>query len=210
VFQGKAVGLLFYPRIIERRVDILTHVPQSGGIMKKVDVTVGFVVMAKVLLAGKARGVMWRFSVLTIALLVLGGCATGADAALVPHSKDRLSPRSNLEAAPGSGEAEVLFYSKQPEKGSLWYAVYLNGQLVAQVGPDMTEKVIIKNGANKFEVCQTVFYGNRKSAEWIYKGGRNVITCESSSNSITVEIDGGNPYVPALAIVKTASLSRAP
>jgi hypothetical protein len=187
-------------------MDILSHASQSGGVMKEVHASVGFAVMAKILLVGKARSVMWSLGV----MLVLGGCATGATRAIVPYSKDRLSPRSNLEAVPGPGESEILFYSKQPEKGSLWYAVYLNGQLVAQVGPDITEKIIIKNGANKFEVCQTLFYGNKKSAEWIDRGGRNAIICESNSNSITVEIDAGNPYVPKLTIVKTKSLSGTP
>jgi hypothetical protein len=174
--------------------------------MKEVHASVRFAVMAKVLLAGKARSVIWSLGV----MLVLAGCATDTDGIIVPYSKDRQRPQSNLEAVPRPGESEVLFYSKQPEKGSLWYAVYFNGQLVAQVGPDITEKIIIKNGTFKFEVCQTLLYGNKKSAEWIDRGWRNTIICESNSNSITVEIDAGHPYVPKLTIVKTKSLSGTP
>jgi hypothetical protein len=111
-----------------------------------------------------------------------------ANAAMAQTVVDRLIPRTDLDAVPGPGESEVQIRSnvKDRDYAALWFNVYLDGRLVAQVEPGIPEKVVVRNGFAKIKIVAAEYNARRR--RWTDTGAGTEIICEANSNSTSMEI----------------------
>jgi len=95
---------------------------------------------------------------------VLFGCAS------IPK---RTIPSLPKDVTPGPNESEVLiqYSSSILHKAKGMLNVFLNGEMVAQVMPDSSERIIIPNDSHTIGVRQAgaekIFCGNRLSLKYI-------------------------------------------
>jgi PBP1b-binding outer membrane lipoprotein LpoB len=101
------------------------------------------------------------FSLLTV-LIILAGCASKSTAAsksatvntappaVNPADVERLAPKTDLNAAAGSGQSEVNI--RFPGLNADWsICVFVNDKLTAQVTTNATEKILVRNGKNTYK-----------------------------------------------------------
>ncbi|MDR2078873.1 MAG: CsgG/HfaB family protein [Treponema sp.] len=111
-----------------------------------------------------------------------------ANAVMAQTVVDRLIPRTDLDAVPGPGESEVRISSnvKDRDYTALWFNVYIDGRLAAQVEPGIPEKIVVKNGFAKIKIVAAEYNARRR--RWTDTGAGAEIVYEANSNSTSMEI----------------------